>query len=108
MIDGTRTATATLKMPEDWLASVEAGGHGLAERDALGAEACAAEYLLMAMRLDEGLDLDSYACRAGSPLDRARIDALTHAGVLLESDGRIRIPQSARLLTNAIVRELAP
>jgi oxygen-independent coproporphyrinogen-3 oxidase len=95
-------------MPEDWLASVEAGGHGLAERERLDEEACAAEYLLMALRLDEGLDLRAYAARAGAPLEEARIAALADAGLLQRAGGRIRVPDRARLLTNAVVRELSP
>lgn len=107
-IGSARVATSTLKMPEDWLASVEAGGHGLAEREPLDAEARASEYLLMALRLDEGLDLSAYARRAGAALPDARIAALGEAGLLERRGDRIRVPDHARLLTNAVVRELSP
>jgi oxygen-independent coproporphyrinogen-3 oxidase len=106
--DEGRVATSTLKTPEDWLASVEAGGHGLAEREELDAAARGAEYLLMALRLDEGLDLAAYARRAGASLEEGRVTALVEQGLLEPSSGRIRVPDHARLLTNAVVRELSP
>ncbi|MBJ3777801.1 radical SAM family heme chaperone HemW [Acuticoccus mangrovi] len=106
-IEGTRTATATHRRPEDWLTAVEANGHGLAEREPLDTAATADEFLLMGLRLSEGLDLDAYARRAGAPLDERRVDALASEGFLSRSGRRIRIPDAARLLTNAIVRELA-
>ncbi|ORE93745.1 Coproporphyrinogen III oxidase, anaerobic [Stappia sp. 22II-S9-Z10] len=104
---GTRTATSTERHPETWLAKVEADGHGLTEHEPLGAGARADEYLLMALRLTEGMDLDAYAARAGAPLDEARIDALAAGGFLRRDGRRIAVPETARLLTNAVVRELA-
>ncbi|MCF3933958.1 radical SAM family heme chaperone HemW [Acuticoccus sp. M5D2P5] len=107
-VDGIRTATATLKRPEDWLDAVERDGHGAAEREPLAQAMIADEYLLMALRLSEGLDLDAYAQRSGHPLDPTAIDDLAGAGLVQRNGRRIRIAESARLLTNAIVRELTP
>lgn len=106
-IDGRRVATATLRRPEDWLAAVEANGHGLAEREGLDAAQAGDEYLLMALRLSEGMDVDTHAARAPAALDARRIDALVAAGLLRRDGRRIAIPEAARLLTNAVVRELA-
>jgi len=107
-IAGERVATSTLKLPEDWLASVEAGGHGLAERETLDGAARASEHLLMALRLDEGLDLEDHVRRAGIPVDADRVAALEDAGLIERTGRRIRVPDHARLLTNAVVRELSP
>ncbi len=106
-IAGTRTATSTHRHPETWLAAVEADGHGLAEREGLDADARADEYLLMALRLSEGMDLDAYARRSGAPLPEERVDALVSGGFLARQGRRIIVPDTARLLTNAVVRELA-
>ena len=62
--DGTRRATATEKRPETWLMRVESLGHGLVVDETLTREERADEYLLMGLRLAEGIDLDRYA-RAG-------------------------------------------
>lgn len=107
-VNGTRTATATHRHPETWLAAVETDGHGVAEREPLATDAQGDEYLLMGLRLTEGLDLDAYAARAGTPLDEAQIDALVEGGYLARRGRRIAVPETARLLTNAVVRELAP
>jgi oxygen-independent coproporphyrinogen-3 oxidase len=104
---GRRTATSTLRMPEDWLAAVEERGHGLADREVLARSAVADEYLIMALRLSEGMDLDVFARRAGRPLDEERIDRLAGLGLLKLEGRRVRVPDAARLLTNAVVRELS-
>jgi oxygen-independent coproporphyrinogen-3 oxidase len=107
-VGGVRTATATIRAPEAWLAAVEADGHGLATCEPLAAEDVATETLLMALRLAEGLDLGVYRRRAGVPLDDAAIDSLVAASLLERRGVRIAIPDGARLLTNAVVRELVP
>lgn len=105
-MEGRRTATATLRRPEDWLAAVEERGHGLESIEPLDAGAIADEYVMMALRLREGLDTAAPALAARPPLPGERIGALSEAQ-LLERDGRrLRIPDGARLLTNAVVREL--
>src|SRR5680860_1589269 len=49
--NGIKRALATIKSPEDWLAQVEAQGHGLTSDDPLEPQDVAEEYLLMALRL---------------------------------------------------------
>ena len=54
--DGVRHATATEKRPEAWLMRVEQLGHGVITDDELTREERADEYLLMGLRLREGID----------------------------------------------------
>ena len=70
-IDGTRRATATEKRPEAWLMRVEQLGHGVVTDDALTSEERADEYLLMGLRLREGIDPQRYRALAGRTLDQA-------------------------------------
>ncbi|MEM9590827.1 MAG: radical SAM family heme chaperone HemW, partial [Pseudomonadota bacterium] len=84
--DGTKRALSTLRLPEDWLAQVEARGHGLISDDVLTAREAAEEYLLMALRLAEGMDAYRFEALAGSPLHPRRIDALVSEN-LLERNG---------------------
>src|SRR3954470_3930908 len=67
-IDGTRHAIATEKRPEAWLMRVEANGHGVTTDDTLNSEERADEFLLMGLRLAEGIDPRRYAELAGRPL----------------------------------------
>jgi len=55
-VAGNRHATATEKSPQQWLARVERDGHGLIADDALTREELADEFLLMGLRLAEGID----------------------------------------------------
>ena len=68
-IDGRRRATMTEKRPEAWLMRVESLGHGLVTDDALTREERADEFLLMGLRLAEGIDPARYQALAGRPLD---------------------------------------
>ncbi len=73
-IDGIRHAIATEKRPEAWLMRVEANGHGVVTDDLLNSEERADEFLLMGLRLAEGIDPQRYAAlvrpRARSGPDR--------------------------------------
>ena len=53
--NGRRVATATEKRPESWLMRVESLGHGLIVDEVLTREERADEYLLMGLRLAEGI-----------------------------------------------------
>ena len=86
-IDGLRHATATEKRPEAWLARVEDNGHGLVTDDVLTREEMADEFLLMGLRLTEGIDPEHYAALMDRSLDPARIAALRQHG-LIEIDSR--------------------
>ena len=72
-IDGVRHAIATEKRPEAWLMRVEANGHGVVTDDLLNSEERADEFLLMGLRLAEGIDPRRYAALSGRTLDPGRI-----------------------------------
>ena len=68
-IGGDRHAVATEKRPESWLMRVEANGSGVVTDDVLTREERSDEFLLMGLRLAEGIDIARYAEIAGRPLD---------------------------------------
>jgi putative oxygen-independent coproporphyrinogen III oxidase len=107
-IDGTRRATATERSPEAWLARVEAQGHGLVTDDALTREETADEFLLMGLRLAEGIDLARFAALAGRPLDPIRIATLCEHGLVeTTSEGRLRVTLPGFPVLDAVVADLA-
>ncbi len=107
-IDGARRATATEKRPEAWLMRVESRGHGLVTDEALSREEAADEFLLMGLRLAEGIDPARYAALAGRPLDPARIAVLRAEGAVEETaDGRLRVTRSGFPVLDAVVADLA-
>jgi putative oxygen-independent coproporphyrinogen III oxidase len=106
--DGDRHATATEKRPESWLMRVEASGHGLTTDDILTREEMADEFLLMGLRLAEGIDTGRYAALAGRPLDPARIAALREHGLIeTTAAGRLRVTLPGFPVLDAVVADLA-
>ena len=107
-IDGVRHAIATDKRPEAWLLRVEEDGHGVISEDLLNSEQRADEFLLMGLRLAEGIDPQRYAALSGRPLDPHRIAALKEDGaIVMDDNGRLRVTQEGFPLLDAVVADLA-
>ncbi len=107
-IDGERRATATEKRPEAWLAAVESKGHGLITDDMLTREERADEFLLMGLRLAEGIDPQRYEKLSGRTLDPARVTALQENGLMeITAAGRLRVSLPGFPVLDAVVADLA-
>ncbi|MCL4710907.1 MAG: coproporphyrinogen III oxidase [Pseudorhodoplanes sp.] len=107
-IGGERRATATEKRPEAWLMRVEANGCGLISDEALTREERADEFLLMGLRLAEGINLARYRAIAGRDLDPRRIAILKDEGAIeITADGCLRVTQAGFPLLDAVVADLA-
>jgi oxygen-independent coproporphyrinogen-3 oxidase len=107
-IDGRRYATETEKRPESWLARVEAHGHGLIVDEKLQPGEVADEFLLMGLRLAEGIEPERYTQLAGHTLDPKRISFLRDDGTVeTTQDGRLRVTLAGFPLLDAVVADLA-
>jgi putative oxygen-independent coproporphyrinogen III oxidase len=107
-IEGVRHAISTEKRPEAWLMRVEANGHGVVVDDCLNSEERADEFLLMGLRLAEGIDPQRYAALSGRPLDPRRIAILREEGAIaVDADGRLRVTQAGFPVLDAVVADLA-
>ncbi len=108
VVDGVRRAQSTEKHPESWAKRVLQEGHGLIEDVALTPEEQGDEYLLMGLRLAEGIDPATYTALSGRTLDEARIAALMADGMLMRrSDGRLAATRDGAALLDAVVADLA-
>ncbi len=107
-IDGYRRAIATEKRPESWLMRVESLGHGIVTDELLSREERADEFLLMGLRLAEGIDPARFAAVAGRALDPLRIKELSAQG-FVESDGQgfLRVTKAGFPVLDAVVADLA-
>jgi oxygen-independent coproporphyrinogen-3 oxidase len=87
---------------------VEAIGNGIVADDLLNSEERADEFLLMGLRLREGIDPQRYAALSGRPLDPRRIAILRDEGAIaIGADGRLRVTQDGFPLLDAVVADLA-
>jgi oxygen-independent coproporphyrinogen-3 oxidase len=103
-----RLGHSTVKHPETWLTQVEAKGHGLSEEEVLSAEAQGDEFLLMGLRLREGIDPARYERLSGKKLNPARLDMLhDEALITTRPDGRLSVTAKGFPLLDAIIAELA-
>ncbi len=105
-----RLAMRAERLPERWLAAVEARGHGQLPAERLTAEARATEYLLMAMRLAEGIELGRLVALAGrdpdAVLDMAAVRFLEEDGLLRCEDGFLRATTAGRRRLDALIRRI--
>ena len=107
-IDERRVATETERRPEGWLTGVETNGSGVTVSEKLTAGETADEYLLMGLRLAEGIDLERYNTLSGRTLDPDRISFLREEGAVeTTADGRLRVTQRGFPLLDAVVADLA-
>jgi oxygen-independent coproporphyrinogen-3 oxidase len=107
-IDGRRYATETEKRPESWLMRVEAAGTGLIVDEKLTPGETADEFLLMGLRLAEGIDPARYTALCGREIDEKRIAILREEGAVETTEGgRLRVTQSGFPVLDAVVADLA-
>ena len=108
VIDGAKHATSTLKSPEDWWQKAMVDGHGMEAFERLSAEETGDEFLLMGLRLMEGIDPARYERLSGRTLDASRIANLASDGFIETGrSGKLRVTRSGSLLLDAIVADLA-
>ncbi|MBI1621837.1 radical SAM family heme chaperone HemW [Aquamicrobium zhengzhouense] len=103
-----RTVTFTERLPERWLDLVELKGHGVIGGEVLTRSEEADEYLLMGLRLTEGIDLVRYETLAGRSLSSRRISVLQEEGVVAPvGNSRLRATPAGMIVLDAVVADLA-
>lgn len=104
-LNGARYTTESPKDPQDWLTSVNSGDGELPRHLQSPAEH-ADEYLMMGLRVTDGIDLSRYGDISKSALNNTVIDKLTDIGMVDVFDNRLKATARGRPLLNAIIREL--
>ncbi len=102
-VDGKRFATESPKAPNSWITAAETGA---IRSIPLTVEEQAQEYLMMGMRLSEGLDIDRYTRLLGQSLPQQKLDYLIDLGVVETTKTRLFATKQGRPVLNAIIREL--
>jgi len=103
-----RLAQETERHPEMWLTQVETEGHGLVESAPLSREEQGDEFLLMGLRLSEGVDPRAFEKLTGRDIDMARVESLIQDGFLeCDERGRIRVTAMGAPLLDTVVADVA-
>ncbi|MBW4706723.1 radical SAM family heme chaperone HemW [Roseobacter sp. YSTF-M11] len=104
-LQGDRWATECYSNPARWLASV-ADGSAEKPRTKLGRADQASEFLLMGLRLKEGVDLKRYEELAGAPLHPSTVTELVDLGMISMDAGKIIVLDQGFIVLNAVIAEL--
>ncbi len=105
ILQGRKFATETHLLPNTWLNAV-ANGSGEKERSELSSEDQASEYLMMGLRIAEGLYIDRYENLAGAQLPPEKVAELIEYGMVTVNDGKLQPTKDGRAVLNAVIREL--
>ena len=107
---GGRVATRQHRAPEAWLAQVERDGHATRQRDAVPEDEQIAEWLMMGLRLAEGVSAARCHVLFGRPLadivPPARLAPLVEAGFLVADDSCLRATPAGQQRLDAVLRAL--
>lgn len=103
--NGNRFATECFSNPQRWL---DTARHGKTEkpREQLARSDQASEFLMMGLRLKEGVNLDRYTALAGSPLPVSKITRMQDIGMVLLTGNRLTVTNQGFMVLNAILAEL--
>lgn len=112
MLDGVRHATSAERTPERWRERVAADGCGWIEATPLMPAEQVDEWLLMGLRLSEGIDLDRLWAAGGIAAPDAAVTELSRLGLIEAVPGaadarRIRATATGRFVLNEVVLRLS-
>ncbi|MFV2051191.1 radical SAM family heme chaperone HemW [Aliiroseovarius sp. YM-037] len=105
-LGGEKRATETHLMPQSWLNAVEQNGSGETGGAIVPQSEQAAEYLMMGLRVAEGVDTARYAAMAGAPVDPGKIAELADLGLVENSGQTLRATNNGRAILNGVLRTL--
>lgn len=106
-LNGKRWATEAPRMPDIWLDLVEAEGCGESVCDVVASGDQALEYLMMALRLREGVSASRFASLGGRAVNPVRLARMVEIGMLVTMDDHIIATKSGRMVLNSVLAELA-
>ncbi len=106
-INGLRYATEAPKLPEAWLSRVEKAGNGELERSVLSLADQGNEYLMMSLRLTEGMEVSRYEMLTRAQLPSEEMTRLQDIGLISLKNGRVVASLRGRMVLNSLIAEIA-
>ena len=105
-LDGQRFATECLRAPGAWLQAVDQG-RAESVRMPISPHEQAQEYLLMGLRLRDGIDLERYRNLSGTAIDPVAIDHLIDLGMVTARNQSLSVTDQGLMVLNSVIAELA-
>jgi putative oxygen-independent coproporphyrinogen III oxidase len=103
--NGQRCATECFSNPQRWLDAVVTES-AEKPREILSAEDQASEFLMMGLRLKEGVDLKRYSALSGKPLSQEKIIQMQDIGMINLERDQLKVSDQGFMVLNAILAEL--
>ncbi len=107
-IDGVRFEISNLAHPEKWLAEVDDQGTGIEFKRKLELNEQVLEFLIMGLRLREGISLNRLRNEFGYEIHESTIRDLTGQEMILRNpdSNNLRVSANGRLILNSIIDKL--
>ena len=99
-LDDGWVATQAARLPEKYLQTIEAQGHGLKPLDPISAQDRAKETLMMGLRFKEGIAANMTVLDEGAVQDMAALGLLEHSG------NRLSLTRAGWPLLNAVLEKI--
>ncbi len=106
-LGGERRATVAWRNPGAWLEKAEAGDGDRLD-DPVPPQDRAGEYIMMGLRLSEGIDVVRARAMQPQALPEPAIDRLEEIGMVTRAGDRLSATRVGRMVLNSVVAELLP
>ncbi|MBD3665235.1 radical SAM family heme chaperone HemW [Sulfitobacter aestuariivivens] len=106
-LNGQKHATVCFSNPNRWLIGAR-DGQTEQPREALSRADQAAEFLMMGLRLREGVDRERFETLSGTSLDTDQIADLVNLGFLEVGKDRITVSNQGVIIMNSVIEALIP
>ncbi len=104
-VDGHRHATVCFSNPKRWLETVDSNA-AEKSRDQLDRSDEGTEFLLMGLRLRDGIDLNRYRSLAQKPLSVEKLAHLTDIGMIDATESRLTVTNQGFKVLNSVIGAL--
>jgi len=104
--ENKRLATIASLKPDDYITRVKSTGNGITTTEILTPESRAQEYLLMGLRITEGINLGRYEQMCGRPVNPKAAAQYIAAGLLQRNGEHLAATQAGRLVLDSLSHEL--
>lgn len=104
-VDNDRYATVASLQPAAYIKRVNETGIG-ADKDPLSQENWGDEYIIMGLRIEDGISLSRYESITGAALNSGDITALKNSGHLLINGDSLKATAKGRLVLNTVTEKL--